>query len=559
MAKRIEVEVDVNTKGAVKDVDKLNNSFEDLSESAEDSSESLSNVEEGLDGLGGGFSSALQGVKGLLSGFKALIANPIGLTIAAIAAVVTTLFKAFSRTEEGSNKLNKGLNFLKAGLSSFFKVIEPIANFIADVFVSGLEEAGKAMDNFLLGLESTLDAIGLGDAADGVREFADEAGKTADKVAELSDLEAKLLKTRREQRLIEKQALIDAENARQIRDDESKTMQERIEANEELGRILKKQGKDELAIANDALRVANLRLEIDGKTTENLDALAEAELEILDIQERINGFESEQLTNINALNREQADHHTEYMDRQREKLGILEEIEAKELAELDEDGEFDFDTEEDDTLAESEEQKAAREQIEADNVAALEKSVEDEAAAAKAKDDIKQNSLNNAIGISKSLAVIFEDNKAIQVAAIGVETAVGAASIIQNTLIANAKAVAALPVTGGQPFVGINTAAAALGIAANVTAASRAISQIGGAAPSGVSGAGGGVPSGAAAAPTINQETLFPTETLEGAESEDVGTGGGLNQQPLRAVVLESDITNTQNTINNLKQRSEIG
>ena len=191
----------------------------------------------------------------------------------------------------------------------------------------------------------------------------------------------------------------------------------------------------------------------------------------------------------------------------------------------------------------------------------LEKSVDDEAAAAKAKDAIKQNSLNSAIGISKSLAVIFEDNKAIQVAAIGVETAVGAASIIQNTLIANAKAVAALPVTGGQPFVGINTAAGAIGIAANITAASRAISQIGGSAPKGVSGAGGGIPSGGggASAPTINQETLFPTETLEGAESEDVGTGGGLNQQPLRAIVLESDITNTQNTINNLKQRSEIG
>ena len=91
MAKRIEVEVDVNTKGAVKDVDKLNDSFEDLSESADDSSESLSNVEEGLDGLGGGFGAALQGAKGLLSGFKALIANPIGLTIAAIAAVATTL------------------------------------------------------------------------------------------------------------------------------------------------------------------------------------------------------------------------------------------------------------------------------------------------------------------------------------------------------------------------------------------------------------------------------------------------------------------------------------
>ena len=561
MAKRIEVEVDVNTKGAVKDVDKLNDSFEDLSESADDSSESLSNVEEGLDGLEGGLGGALQGVKGLLSGFKALIANPIGLTIAAVAAVVTTLYTAFTRTEEGSNSLNKGMNLLKAGFSTFMKVVRPVAEFIVDGIAAGVELAGEAIDKFISDLQTTLEFFGFDDAAQSVKDFADGAVEAGKKIEELSDLEAKLLKTRREQRLINKQALIDAEDERQIRDDISRTIEERQAANTRLGAILKKQASEELAIANDALRVANLKLEIDGKTTENLDEQTDALEEILDIKETINGFESEQLTNVNSLNEEQKSAHGEYMDRQREKLQILEDIEAKELAELDEEGEFELDTDEDDTLAESEEQKAAREQIEADNVAMLEQSVDDEAAAAKAKDAIKQNSLNSAIGISKSLAVIFEDNKAIQVAAIGVETAVGAASIIQNTLIANAKAAAAFPVTAGQPFVGINTAAGAIGIAANITAASRAISQIGGSAPKGVSGAGGGIPSGGggASAPTINQETLFPTETLEGAESEDVGTGGGLNQQPLRAIVLESDITNTQNTINNLKQRSEIG
>ena len=458
MAKRIEVEVDVNTKGAVKDVDKLNDSFEDLSESADDSSESLSNVEEGLDGLGGGFGAALQGAKGLLSGFKALIANPIGLTIAAVAAVATTLYTAFTRTEEGSNSLNKGMNLLKAGFSSFMKVVRPVAEFIVDFIVAGVELAGEAIDKFISDLQDTLEFFGFDDAAQSVKDFADGAVEAAKKIEELSDLEAKLLKTRREQRLINKQALIDAEDERQIRDDISRTIEERQAANTRLGAILKKQASEELAIANDALRVANLKLEIDGKTTENLDEQTDALEEILDIKETINGFESEQLTNVNSLNEEQKAAHGEYMDRQREKLQILEDIEAKELSELDEEGEFALDTEEDDTLAESEEQKAARQQIEADNVAALEKSVDDEAAAAKAKDAIKQNSLNSAIGISKSLAVIFEDNKAIQVAAIGVETAVGAASIIQNTLIANAKAVAALPVTGGQPFVGINTA-----------------------------------------------------------------------------------------------------
>ena len=566
MARKIEVDVAVDTKDAVKNVDKLSDSVEELNDNTAKSGESLESMEEGLDGVSGGFGAAIQGAKGLLSGFKALVANPIGLVITALAAVVTTLYTAFSRTEEGSNTLNRGLNFLKAGFSSFMKALQPVAEFIVEGIAAGLEQAGKAMDNFLIGLEAVLDAVGLEDAAEGVKNFADEAGKTAAKVAELSDLEAKLLKTRREQRLIEKQALIDAEDARQIRDDESKSMQERIAANEKLGAILKKQGKEELAIANDALRAAQLRIEIDGKTTENLDELAEAQLEILDIQERINGFESEQLVNINALNREQSDKHKEYMDRQEEKLEILRKLEAAERAavEVEEEEQGDFDDfeiegdEEDDTLKATEEQDAKLAELAAIRKQEMDDELAAEEAKFKAQDEIRANSLNNAISISDSLTTLFEGNKELQAAAVVVDTAVGAASIIQNTLVANAKAVAAFPLTAGQPFVGINTVSAGLGLAANIVAAKKAISAIGAvSAPSGGgAGIGGG---GSASAPPVRQDVLTPTDNLDGEQPEEVGEGAGINQQPVRAVVLESDITETQNTINNLKERSQIG
>lgn len=47
--------------------------------------------------------------------------------------------------------------------------------------------------------------------------------------------------------------------------------------------------------------VANLRIDAEGKTTDLLDARAEALAEISDIQERITGQESEQLTNRVSL------------------------------------------------------------------------------------------------------------------------------------------------------------------------------------------------------------------------------------------------------------------
>ena len=53
--------------------------------------------------------------------------------------------------------------------------------------------------------------------------------------------------------------------------------------------------------------VANLRIDAEGKTTDLLDARAEALAEISDIQERITGQESEQLTNRVSLQKEAND------------------------------------------------------------------------------------------------------------------------------------------------------------------------------------------------------------------------------------------------------------
>ena len=57
----------------------------------------------------------------------------------------------------------------------------------------------------------------------------------------------------------------------------------------------------------------------------------------------------------------------------------------------------------------------------------------------------------------------------------------------------------------------------------------------------------------------LNADALFSTQSLEGGVVDEVGTGAGSNQQPIQAVVLESDITNTQQKLNNFQEFSEIG
>lgn len=81
-------------------------------------------------------------------------------------------------------------------------------------------------------------------------------------------------------------------------------------------------------------------------------------------------------------------------------------------------------------------------------------------------------------GAANLLTSIFGQTKGAAIANILIERASSISEIVSNTGIANAKAIAASPLTAGQPFVGINTAAAALNVAASVNGAVRAISEI---------------------------------------------------------------------------------
>ena len=97
-----------------------------------------------------------------------------------------------------------------------------------------------------------------------------------------------------------------AELQRQIRDDESKTIEERIAANVELGRILDEQEAAMLKQVD--VQLASAQAQYDkNQNQENYIALLEAQNEKEAVQAQIAGFRSEQLTNINSLERERQD------------------------------------------------------------------------------------------------------------------------------------------------------------------------------------------------------------------------------------------------------------
>lgn len=236
-----------------------------------------------------------------------LLANPIVATIAAIVAVVVLLTKAFQRNEENGNKLSVVISKISGVFSWLLEKLEPVASFLVDVLIKAFEDVSTALEFVMEKIAAALDFLGFESAAAGLRTMTSEIQTMSKAAGDLAAKEAELVKQQRQANIIQKEYQREAEKLRQIRDDGTKSVQERIAANEKLGAVLKKQLDEELRIAQTALEVANLRLQVDGKTTENLDAQAAAMERIADIQERITGKESEQLRARTSLQKEAAD------------------------------------------------------------------------------------------------------------------------------------------------------------------------------------------------------------------------------------------------------------
>lgn len=165
------------------------------------------------------------------------------------------------------------------------------------------------------------------------------------------------------------------------------------------------------------------------------------------------------------------------------------------------------------------------------------------------------NNLQNIISLGgKKMEKV---GKALAIADVVRSSVKSVSETISNTGIANAKAAAASPLTGGMPFVAINSAKAALSIGSTVASAAKSIQQIKGnsksVSGSGVAPAGGGRGGGGApVAPQFN--IVGATETSQLAEAV-----AGQEQQPVQAYVVANDVTTAQSLENNIVEGATIG
>jgi len=286
--------------------------------------------------LSGAFTTIRLGILGALKAGLAFIATPIGLVIAALAVAVGAVVGAFKlataslqSTEKGTQRLAVVTGAITGIFNGLFKVIKPLGLFLADVFIKTLENVGAVAEKTMGLIADALEFVGAEDTANGIRNFTKEVKNASVASANLAKAEGELVVQQRQARKVQLDYQKQAEKLRQQRDDETKSISERIAVNNQLGNVLQKQSASELAIANKALQVANLKIKAEGQTTEALNQRAEAETNISDIQERITGQQSEQLANLNSLRKEAADKQKE-LDEQ-----AIERALAKSKAEID--------------------------------------------------------------------------------------------------------------------------------------------------------------------------------------------------------------------------------
>ena len=200
---------------------------------------------------------------------------------------------------------------------------------------------------------------------------------------------------------------------------------------------------------------------------------------------------------------------------------------------------------------------ANKEALHQDNLQRIRDEVAAEEAAMQRKEDITDAGIGLAGQLGDTLTALAGENKGLAITGLIVEQAAGVADIIVQTSRANAKAAAASPLTGGQPFVAINTISAGLSIASTIAATAKGIQEIqssGGPAVAGVAGAGGAtsVPFG----PQIATPTAAPAPVTAPAALPTVDTP---TQTSVIAVVASGDISNSNEREARIRNKRRFG
>ena len=271
------------------------------------------------------------------------VADTFATVMETISLVFNQVVNAVVKGNGEFNALGKVLtNVLNIGLAPFKLAFEGISIAIMSAQKAFLQFTGGSKERIAeltLGIiEAKYAALEIGEGViDSGKAIVENFGAAVDSIKEISITAAYEtakanveLEKSAEVAAVINQGLIEkydrqAEQQRQIRDDESKTIEERIAANNKLGEVLEEQQK--LMLENVDLQIKSAQAQYDKNASqENYIALLEAQNEREAVLAQIEGFRSEQKTNLNSLNREALELQKEAIETEDERIEKIAEL-----------------------------------------------------------------------------------------------------------------------------------------------------------------------------------------------------------------------------------------
>jgi hypothetical protein len=437
----------------------------------------------------------------------ALISTGIGALVVGVGLLIANF-----------DKVKKVVMTLIPGLSAVGDVVMSIVNTVTD-FIGVTSEAGRSIDKMVADSEKTLRKN---------QDFLDTQGDKYDEYTKRK-IQANIDYAAKVKEVAEDETRTEDEKLKYLKDLRDKADREIFQADKDRQAEKDKKVKEEQDKRNEAAK--KLRDEAKDKAKKDAEDLANAK--------------RQQLENTKALENEITQAIGDAQDKNAEMFMSAQEVEEraindkyfriKELAiqqgkdindiEIQQMNEIN-----DVRLAYQATKKEQDDKIKEEDIAR-------EQAVADAKLAIQNAQLDNVsagINLLKDLGI---KNKAIQKGLLIAENAAGIAKIIINTMAGNAKAVAASPLTGGMPFVAVNSIGAGIGIASSIAATAKGLAALGGGGSTG----GGSMPSGGSMSTPPQFNIVGQSGTNQLAQ-----TIAGQQNRPIEAFVVSSAVTTSQ-------------
>jgi len=512
MAETIKMKIEADTKQATDGVNDLGDGIENTSTLTSDLTNKLDQM---TGGLITGLRGAVTGIKSAVMGFKSLKVAIAATGIGALVIAFASLASFFTRTQRGADKVNVVFKTLGATVDVLIDRVSAFGEGLFKIITGDVKEGFTMLKESISGV------------TDEIKREGEAAGELEKAQQALRDREIEFIK-------IQAKKKQEIEQARLAAEDEALSNEERATALREAIRIQNELTNEQIEIEEERARIIRERVALGESMSGDMEEQARAEARVIELQtERDRRLRSIQ-TRLNAFTETQTETTTRQVDNVERinmaEMGRLEtntnvnrEIQTNNQATLD-----NLDEAYDESV---EFRKQKEEELKQARLAAL-----------NAGFSAAQNGLGN-------LAVLFEGNakaqKNISIAEATISTFQGAVSAYNAAQL--------IPPPFGQIIGAANAATAiAAGFAQIRKIKSTNVSASGtGSGGGGGSFGGGGGSSfssfGGADTPTIGSIPTFTNTPppINGSDSE-----------PIRAFVVEDDISTAQNSAKALQRRT---